>query len=56
MPDICMCSGKDCPKKDSCYRHTAEPHPYRQSYFMNPPMDKETKECEHYWKVKEVKE
>lgn len=42
MPDICMCSGvssggEKCPQKNSCYRYTAEPNPYRQSYFMVAP-------------------
>lgn len=41
-----MCSGEECPAKESCYRFTAEPS-YRQSYFLNPPM-KDGK-CDHYW-------
>lgn len=31
MPDITMCTG-DCPISDSCYRFTAKPNPYGQSY------------------------
>lgn len=29
--DITMCLAENCPKKDSCYRHTAKPEPI-QSY------------------------
>ena len=48
MPDITMCNGTGCPRKDSCYRHTAVPSEYRQSFFMNPPL-KEDGSCEYYW-------
>jgi hypothetical protein len=32
MPDITMCQNDKCPLKDECYRHTATPDPYLQSY------------------------
>jgi len=47
MPDITMCKGTDCPQKENCYRFTANPNEYRQSYFMTPPI-KDSK-CEYYW-------
>ena len=47
MPDITMCRDDGCPKKDTCYRYTAEPTPRRQSYFSEPPLEGE--ECEYYW-------
>lgn len=31
MPDICMCTG-DCPISDNCYRYTAKPNQYGQTY------------------------
>ena len=31
MPDISMCTG-NCPISDYCYRHTATPNPYWQTY------------------------
>ncbi len=37
MPDITMCQGGDCEYKSNCYRFTAEPNLYRQSYFQSPP-------------------
>ena len=37
MADITMCEGKKCPTKHQCYRHTAFPNEYRQSYFVEPP-------------------
>lgn len=44
-----MCEGDGCPLKDNCYRHTATPNPYRQSYFLDSPYDSKRRECEHYW-------
>ena len=32
MPDISMCANKDCQIRMECYRYTAEPHPFRQSW------------------------
>jgi len=32
MPDISLCTNTDCPLKEVCYRQTAVPNPYRQSY------------------------
>ena len=37
MPDITMCNDQKCPQKERCYRFTAIPNPYRQSYFMSSP-------------------
>jgi hypothetical protein len=47
MPDITMCPGTDCPQKEKCYRYTAKPCEYWQSYFMKPPI-KDGK-CDLYW-------
>ena len=54
MPDITMCFGENCPKKESCYRFTAEAHPYRQSYFMVTPLE-EDNTCNHYWEDVTIK-
>ncbi len=32
MPDISMCSNDDCPVNKDCYRYTAPPNEYWQSY------------------------
>lgn len=52
MPDITMCKDKKCPDNESCYRYTARPNPYRQSYFSMTPRKLNTKTnestCEHY--------
>jgi hypothetical protein len=37
MPDISMCKGGDCPKKQKCYRFRAVPSEHRQSYFAEVP-------------------
>ena len=47
MPDITMCEGKDCVKRDTCFRYRARPSE-RQSYsdFYNG-----EKPCIHYWNI-----
>jgi len=47
MPDITMCSGEGCPFKEKCYRFTAKPSEYWQSYFVDPPIKDD--KCDHYW-------
>ena len=47
MPDITMCEGTGCPRKESCHRFTAPAEEY-QSYFVTPPV-KEDGKCEMYW-------
>ena len=49
MPDITMCPGDGCQKKQMCYRYTAKASNY-QSYFMTPPM-KEDGECDHFMEI-----
>ena len=46
MPDITMCKGELCKARKHCYRFTATPSEYRQSWFMNPPGS--DKKCEYY--------
>ena len=41
MPDIAMCEGIGCDIREQCYRHTAEPNPYRQTYYAVPPKDED---------------
>ena len=53
MADITKCEGKDCPLKGNCYRFTALSSDMWQSYFVETPYNKETKECEYLWKLKE---
>ena len=53
-PDISMCRSNTCPLKDTCYRFTATPNPYRQAYADFKYND-ETKECNHYWNNVEYK-
>ncbi|MEN9487999.1 MAG: hypothetical protein RL494_264 [Bacteroidota bacterium] len=47
MSDITMCSGRDCPLKEKCYRYTAPKSKYMQSYFTIPPIKGD--ECDMYW-------
>jgi hypothetical protein len=42
-----MCRGNNCPYKESCYRFTANPNEFRQSYFIEPPFKDD--KCEMYW-------
>jgi len=55
MPDIAMCNGDGCAKRDTCYRATATPS-YYQSYFtLNPIKDENSGECPEYWDDAEYK-
>lgn len=47
MPDITMCGGAGCERRDTCYRHTAHGSPYRQSFFTQPPV-KPDGSCDYY--------
>ena len=48
MADITMCSGLNCPKKESCHRYMANKS-FWQSYFTEVPYNKELDDCEYYW-------
>lgn len=48
MPDISMCSGDGCPIKEKCYRFTAKPDEYLQSYIQPPYKDGK---CEMFWPI-----
>ena len=51
--DITMCEGVNCPKKHSCWRFTANPTPYYQSYFTHAPFINDGEfSCEYYWPIK----
>lgn len=50
MSDISMCYAKNCKDKNKCYRFTAIPDKYWQSYMD--PSDKEEKDrkkCSYFW-------
>lgn len=44
-----MCNGTDCPLRHNCYRATAKPNEFRQSYFMELPYNKKKGNCNEYW-------
>ena len=50
MPDITMCNGIGCNIKERCYRHTAKPTPFMQSYFIDSPIKKDNY-CEYFWEA-----
>lgn len=39
MPDITLCTNTDCPVRDKCFRYTAEPSEFMQSYSMFYPIN-----------------
>ena len=55
MPEISMSEGQGCTLKDTCYLHTAPPTPHWQSYFFDPPYDKEEKTFTSYLDNSEYK-
>lgn len=46
MADITKCQGRNCPRKDTCYRHTAKADYEWQAWSD---FDK-LANCEYYWK------
>jgi hypothetical protein len=52
MPDITMCSGANCQLKEKCYRYTAKPSMFRQSYFIGTP-NTHPEKCDHFWDNKD---
>jgi hypothetical protein len=51
MGDFTMCDGKNCDLATTCYRYKAEPSLYRQSYFVDAPI--ENGQCDYYWEVED---
>lgn len=51
MPDMAMCSGGECPKKDECYRYRAIPNEFRQSYFSKIPCDLKNKVFDRFTEI-----
>ncbi len=51
MPDITMCEGTNCPVKEKCFRFTAKPSKYHQTYFADVPGEiKDGKfTCSYFW-------
>ena len=54
MPDISMCVNKECTLKETCYRFTAKPSEFRQSYGSFKPEEDGT--CRGYWKTDKEKD
>lgn len=50
MPDICMCQNEKCELRFECFRFSAVPNPWRQSYFLQDPAPVDGK-CEHFMKI-----
>ena len=48
MSDISKCKNHECPSRESCYRYTAIPNPYRQAY-MKFEVKEGSNKCESYW-------
>ena len=48
MPDITMCQEDQCPRRNLCYRYTARPDQYWQSYFAKKPCD-DYATCREFW-------
>jgi len=46
MTDITMCNNKECSKKETCYRFTAKPDKWLQSYFL----EQKEEGCEYFLK------
>ena len=51
MSDITKCPGTDCPMKEKCKRFTEPSNKFHQSYFLDPPYEKNDTyfKCDMYW-------
>jgi hypothetical protein len=47
-PDITMCQRTDCPSRDKCWRHTAQPNALGQSFFAPPYLPIVDGKCEQF--------
>lgn len=50
MPDITMCTDKECPKHEECYRFKAIPDSEWQSYFSESPRLL-NEDCDYFWEM-----
>jgi hypothetical protein len=50
MPDIAMCSGEACPRRNECYRARAVPSEFLQTYFKAPPAKPEG--CTYFLRIR----
>lgn len=50
MVDITMCLNKTCPSRNTCYRFTATPSEFAQSYANFEPEHPDLDKCDYYWK------
>lgn len=48
--DYTACDGKDCPKKQECYRYMGI-RSRHQTYFVHPPVDENTGMCEYFLEI-----
>lgn len=48
MPDISMCDNRSCPSNKYCYRFTAKPSEFRQSY-ADFSVEEDEMNCSHFW-------
>lgn len=48
MPDITMCKDDRCPFNRDCFRFTAKPDEYAQSYFTDSPLNVKKGKCKYF--------
>jgi hypothetical protein len=48
MPDISMCDNKSCPSNKYCYRFTAKPSEFLQSY-ADFSVEEDEMNCSYFW-------
>lgn len=60
MPDITLCTNKDCPIRSACYRYRAKPDKYWQSFANftwkmtpEPDFDQPEPDCDYFWECRD---
>ena len=55
LVDICLCTGDNCPLKDTCKRYhyhlkdELSGSENYNTYFTEPPYSEENKNCDYHW-------
>lgn len=51
MADITMCNHDKCEKKNECYRYSAVPNEYRQTYLAKPKSACVNNDYKLFWEI-----
>ena len=56
MPDMSICTGEECPLRNTCYRYRANASTLMQYYFTEVPYNVEEDKCDFYYPLRQKQE